>query len=215
MNKYIYKFFESKEESIEYLIQKLCTEDVSPIIRNQDTGEIEMLGFQNNDQLKRELFTTIIKSMYGRNITTMANYFYSEDIFKNSIEKHILKYLELRGIKAEVVHINASSITTRYLIHKTINDTDFAPISRWSPNEKWDVNMAYGKHADINLLNPINQCDSAHIVIKSDNFEKFANDAYKYGFEVQLYTKGGIVKALPAKSSAIMIKLVQLIHKHF
>ena len=231
--KYIYPLYEEEE------VEEASDFITDTIIQKFGSGTIKTLEKDFNGDMKainlEELPETILKDMlrnlvfnaYGVNAPLMANYFKVEDVYLNRFETHIVKYLDLKGFKAESISFDKKGIVLKKL-GELFMEPGFKPISRWNPKEKW-VSMEYTNDMETNLMNPINQCFSTILSIESkcpnkyviaDKFvDMLGMMCYKYSITQKQESTDKIfglrINILPTSTYQSIIKLAQLIHKYF
>ena len=214
--RYIYPLFENikddREEAHIFLIKKMLENQAEKILYNESE---ELESYELDRVIHDHSRLGTIRTVYGVNIITMANYFKVEDIFFKDIRHRLLNYLTLNGHKAECVSIKASDIASKKIIHNMNTKIGYVPISKWPPSEKW-LSLEYSSNKDANLLSPMNQCIHSYVCLKDFSNKEFIDSLKMYNID-HIYdnTKNELyVKALPASSYNPVLKLMNLVFQY-
>lgn len=231
--KYVYPLYteDEVEEASDFITDRIISKSGTSMLKamKQDPdGYMQIVNLDEVPQsILKDLMGNLVFNAYGVNAPLMANYFKVEDVYLTDFEYHILKYLDLSGFIGQSISLDKKDLILKQL-RLAFQQPGFQPVSRWNPREKW-ISMEYTDDKSSNMMNPLNQCISSSLSIKSKNPNKYVIasefidmiDIMRYRYtitEKQENTEnilGLQIEVLPAKSFQPIIKLAQLIHKYF
>ena len=219
--RYLYPIFgeDDIDEAISYLGEQIIDDNSIKLLKETSYGIEQVSLSEIPDDSIKKIVNNIIINAYGQNCVLMANYFKTEEIFTDKLESNLLRYLDYCGFNASITSIQVGAIASKILMHKALTETNYTPISRWNPSEKW-ISMEYGKHADINLMNPINSCKHCILTIRGSINTSFIKEIRQYNFKFNYKSNGDEVTevsifVLPARNHFSTVSLIKLIHKYF
>ena len=199
------------------------------LLKNNSNVKIVIPYEDCNNQIAYTIAESIIETMYGdKNIIQMANYLRVQDGVNESISKHLLTYLDLVGIKADLIEFIPNRIATLYLLSKIHNiDKNFTPYKNWDPDEYWDFSKNDKDHNFI--TNPLN--GFLHLTLRlykvpyNKDFLIFLGrfglikyarlqELIKFGDEKKISNFNIDLKLLPYDNFNSVLRVVQAIHKY-
>ena len=167
----------------------------------------------------REYIQNIILDNYGVNIITMANALAMQDLFFGKYMNHIIKYLDLLGVKHYITYMRPSILITEKSIDKLIS-SNINRNTYWNSNKVW-TDMSYKNDTNYNIFNPLNifyQVDLSFVKIDNKDFIDFLAKDSAFQGDINTKTEGPIninIRILPTLIPTRMLRLIKAIHKYF
>ena len=157
---YIHPMFteDDRDLAIDFLADRMIDSASIALYNGEDDrGDPNLLSAQHlSKEFLKSLTTGMIEKMYGVNIITMANFAQVQDIFYDKYASYLIKYLNLCGIKAQIINFCPSSISP-YAMAKYIQDNPNKPLAHFNPKSRWSFEAS--QDPGINLMNPLNGMD--------------------------------------------------------